>query len=64
MKSIKLTLLALPLFVMADNPVAPADMDASDQNSSIGKFWTNIESIKLYKIKNVLGRQLQTCENV
>ena len=44
MKSIKLTLLALPLFVMADNPVAPVDMDASDQNSSNNSVQAPIES--------------------
>ena len=44
MKSIKLTLLALPLFVMADNPVAPADMDASDKNSSNNSVQAPIES--------------------
>ena len=34
MKYFKLTLLALPLFVMADNPVAPADLDSAEQKSS------------------------------
>ena len=34
MKYFKLTLLALPLFVMADNPVVPADLDSAEQKSS------------------------------
>ena len=31
MKFIKLSLLVLPFMVMADNPVAPADVDSSSQ---------------------------------
>ena len=34
MKFIKLSLLVLPMMVMADNPVAPMDIDTADQNSS------------------------------
>ena len=34
MKFIKLSLLVLPFMVMADNPVAPMDVDSAEQNSS------------------------------
>ena len=34
MKFIKLSLLVLPFMVMADNPVAPMDVDSVEQNSS------------------------------
>ena len=35
MKFIKLSLLVLPLMVMADNPIAPMDVDSAEQDSSI-----------------------------
>ena len=34
MKFIKLSLLVLPLMVMADNPIVPMDVDSADQHSS------------------------------
>ena len=34
MKLIKLSLLVLPLMVMADNPIVPMDADSADQKSS------------------------------
>ena len=34
MKFIKLSLLVLPLMVMADNPVVPVDVDSAEKKSS------------------------------
>ncbi len=34
MKFLKLSLLIMPLFVLADNPILPADIDAVQENST------------------------------
>ena len=34
MKFLKLSLLILPLFVLADNPILPADIDAAQETST------------------------------
>ena len=50
MKFIKLSLLLLPFMVMADNPVAPMDIDSIDQNLSNAAVQTQEKAVEVAEV--------------